>query len=670
MQRRVFNNSKHRKDIQALRGLAVTSVVLFHASERIFPNGYLGVDIFFVISGFLITPKLIGSNGLHLTNKNLRVKLISDFFMSRFLRLAPAASFALIFTLILMLVFEPPRELERFASQALSYLFLSGNLGAGFFAGNYFYPNPNPLLHLWSLSTEEQFYLIIPIVLYLASFVANSNRLPKVREKQILCWIGLLSLLSFVTIRTIEINNTNTPGWLRLFNFYSPTSRLWEFCFGAAAYFYCNKSILGRLPSFLQPFIFLSLVYFVLGSKTFMGMGMGLEIWVSFLTSAMLMLKNHTFLSFFNPLSKLGDISYSLYLVHLPLLYIAFFSPLFSEGPSRKSLKVFAVLASLIIAISTKYLIEDRYRNLNRGPLRINNKHFLTLVLKFQLLPVILFAVVILASHNQYWGLDRNSKPLTSPLALDKNCFESDRTSPCVLASGGTKPALLVGDSHAEHLSMAFRKAALEMNFTPLIWAKNGCQFILPSTAPKENKALWGAWGERHISEPESCFEHNLRILRYVKDNPGISIFVTHRSTAYPVHDFGVISQDWNALVIRNLIILKQNGGKVILVGPNPEFPDYSKFFMGQTMFWQENYENSAKRSYSIHEMNPLPQSDDKILALGLTKSGINYISTISTFCHLRTCSRYTDREWLYTNADHLSLKGSMKLVSKLKQGF
>jgi peptidoglycan/LPS O-acetylase OafA/YrhL len=663
-----LSGPKYRKDIQAFRGLAVISVVLFHASDRIFPNGYLGVDVFFVISGFLITPRLIGTNGLHLSNKNLRLKLISDFFISRFLRLAPAASFSLLFTLILMVVFEPPRELGRFASQALSYLLLTGNIGAGLFAGNYFNPTPNPLLHLWSLSAEEQFYLIIPICLYLATFGRYSSLSTRVREKQILCWIGLLSLLSFITIRTIEFNNPNTPGWLRLFNFYSPTSRLWEFCLGSAAYFFSNKLILVKLLSLFQPLAFLSLTLIILWPQSLSGIGP--EIAVPFLTSAMLMLRSQIFQSFYNPLSKVGDISYSLYLIHLPLLYIAFFSPLLIEAPSRKLLKAFAVGASFFIALFMKRLIEDRYRNLNKGVSHIDNKHLLGLVLKFQVLPVVLFVAIILASQNYYWGLDRNSKPLMSPLALDENCFKDDRTSPCILESGGSTPVLLVGDSHAEHLSMAFRRASIEMNFTPFVWAKNGCQFILPSTAPKENKVLWSAWGQRQISESESCFEHNLRIMKYVKNNPGLRIFVTHRSTAYPVHDFQVTSKDWNSLVIRNLFILKQNGAKVILVGPNPEFPDYSKFFMGQTMFWQENYEDSARRSYSIHEMNPFPQIDDKQLARALTKSGINYISTISTFCHQAECSRYANGEWLYTNADHLSLKGSLKLVSKLKQGF
>ena len=622
-----------------------------------------------MISGYLITPRIIGPNGLQLGHKNLRKTRTLNFFLSRFLRLAPAATFALLVTSILMFLFEPPREFGRFASLALSYQLLGGNFGAGLFAGDYFYPNPNPLLHLWSLSTEEQFYLIIPIVIYLSTIGFRSIEEIRRRERLTLGLIGAISFLSFLAIRAIEEKFLHTPEWLSLFNFYSPTSRLWEFCFGSVAYFYSREKIKSKWDSFIFTSTLSTLIFIVIGSQ--LRLGIGIELGVVFLTAIALHFKNDKFRRIQEPLSKVGDISYSLYLIHLPVLYIAFFSPVFGESLTRKLPKVFAVVLCFLIAIPMTYLIENRYRYLNNTNSRITKRTFLGIFLKFQVLPTICLVAIVISSQYSYFGLDRNSKAIPSPLKLDEKCFSSDRTTPCSPAFRGSRDALLIGDSHAEHLSIAFQRAAIVMNITPLIWVKNGCQFVLPQTAPKVKfEDLWRAWDMKHVSESESCFGHNLQILRYVKENPGIRIFVTHRSTAYPVHDFHVSSSEWNSLIIRNLVILKQNGGKVTLVGPNPEFPDYSKFFMGQTMFWQKNYEDSAKHVYSINEMNPTPQLDDQTLKTGLAMNGVGYVSTISTFCNSSVCSRYAGGEWLYTNADHLSLKGSLLLIPKLKSSF
>ena len=158
--------TKYRQDIQVLRGLAVLAVVVFHANETLFPLGYLGVDIFFVISGFVVTPLILRIfseyEGGESRSSNIRL-----FYRRRFYRLAPALAVTLIFSVVSIFLFAPISIHERFARQGIATLLLAGNLGAYRYSGNYFSPDPNPLVHTWSLSVEEQIYVFLPLLFLL-----------------------------------------------------------------------------------------------------------------------------------------------------------------------------------------------------------------------------------------------------------------------------------------------------------------------------------------------------------------------------------------------------------------------------------------------------------------------------------------------------------------------
>ena len=124
----MFNEIKYRRDIQVLRGLAVMAVVLFHAEENFFPLGYLGVDVFFVISGFVVTPlilRIFSEQSIGGRLSNLRY-----FYLRRFYRLAPALSVTLAISAIAILLLGYPADHQRFARQGIATLLLMGNLGA------------------------------------------------------------------------------------------------------------------------------------------------------------------------------------------------------------------------------------------------------------------------------------------------------------------------------------------------------------------------------------------------------------------------------------------------------------------------------------------------------------------------------------------------------------
>jgi hypothetical protein len=105
---------------------------------------------------------------------------------------------------------------------------------------------------------------------------------------------------------------------------------------------------------------------------------------------------------------------------------------------------------------------------------------------------------------------------------------------------------------------------------------------------------------------------------------------------------------------------LQLKGNKVTVIGPNPEFPDFTKFFADNTLLWEKSYEDTAPRTLKMEEMIQAPFTDDPILKYETTKLRLKYISTIKIFCNTdRLCSRYQNGRWLYANADHLSIEGS-----------
>lgn len=218
-----------RTDIQVLRGLAVLAVVLFHSFEERFPNGYLGVDAFFVISGFVVTPLIIEIFSTT-TSTQKRILNLKEFLIRRFYRLAPALGITLAFSAICIFLFGPVSDHSRFARQGIATLLLAGNLGAYKYNGNYFQPNPNPLVHTWSLSVEEQIYIFIPFLL-----LVILTKQTKVLKKNfgIYLLLGSMSLIVFILPKLFQgffnILGIENPGD---FQFYSPTSRIWQFCIG------------------------------------------------------------------------------------------------------------------------------------------------------------------------------------------------------------------------------------------------------------------------------------------------------------------------------------------------------------------------------------------------------------------------------------------------------
>ena len=248
----------YRKDIDCLRGYSVLAVILYHFKIKYFEGGYIGVDIFFVISGFLITSIIIQdiqSNSFNLLK----------FYERRIRRLLPALFVVLILTTILNYSYLTGDESINYFKSVLSVILFYSNYWF-YKSGSYFEPiNENhPLFHLWSLSVEEQFYLIFPIFLILFY------------NKKLIKLFILIFLLSFFLANNggvlkstypfyDEFRLIKTPG----FGFYFTPTRIWELLAGsfAAIYLIQNKKKINLdkyyFPSVVGYFlIFFSFIFF------------------------------------------------------------------------------------------------------------------------------------------------------------------------------------------------------------------------------------------------------------------------------------------------------------------------------------------------------------------------------------------------------------------------
>lgn len=166
----MFRDSDYRPDIDGLRALAVALVVFCHSGWQIFKGGFIGVDVFFVVSGFVVTRSISAAQ------QEGRFRF-GDFYIRRAKRLAPALSAMMAVTFVFSILFLIPDDAMEvakniaYASVFASNIYLSKATG-------YFAPNANqqPLLHTWSLSVEEQFYLAFPVVLFALRYSSNRMR--------------------------------------------------------------------------------------------------------------------------------------------------------------------------------------------------------------------------------------------------------------------------------------------------------------------------------------------------------------------------------------------------------------------------------------------------------------------------------------------------------------
>ncbi len=646
----MLNKERYRSDIQVLRGLAVLAVVLFHAKESYFPSGYLGVDAFFVISGFVVTPLILRIFTDQVNEGGGRLSNLKFFYKRRFYRLAPALAVTLAISAVSIFLLGPISDHQRFARQGIATLLLVGNVGAYKYSGDYFSPNLNPLVHTWSLSVEEQIYIFLPLILILILHNRSSlNRITAVV-------LGVISVLSFVSFLFPTIlEPLYTRGGIALssqISFYSPIDRIWQFTVGGLAFLF-QERYQKRISKISKGIHFLTVitVVIILFGPAHVNLKFS-SIVASFFAVIVILFKSLDVLPNFliQRLAWVGDRSYSIYLVHMPLLYLAKYSPVIQIGniENRIIQSTIAVIASIFLGALSYSKIENKYRN--KGKTDYLGLKAITASLAVTLfIPLIIFVSL---ERSTAFTLKNSGLPVPNkivPWNWDKECqFFSPQPNinndPCKYGDFNSgKSILLIGDSHAASISRAIISLGDSNEMNTFIFTFSGCGFVL------SDKEFNPTFSYPYLNP--DCIRHNQSILNFIQKSKPTVVIYANRSSSIMVSPNNFTSRtQYKEMIAKNLKVLMKENLDIIHIGSTPEF-------LPSRTVLQEGLRNRIIFSKIPFEDNSFWKSN---------RVTNYYLDTLDIFCPEKVCRNNSSEGWLFQDGDHLSEIGANKLIPKL----
>ena len=644
--------AEFRPDIEGLRGIAILLVLLFHAGLPWTPGGFVGVDVFFVISGFLITGKLWRESqqpgGLNITR----------FYAWRIRRLLPAALVAVaLISLVGLLLAAPLDRSELAADGAASALSLANMRFIGsvdYFAAT---TSPSPFLHFWSLSVEEQFYLVWPALIVLLTWRGGSSRrlivallIGVVASFALSIWLTDTSPARAFYLLPTRVWQLGVGGLLALVGVMG-TSR------GAGALAWAGLAavaVAGVALTAEMPYPGLAALLPTAGAVALLYGGAAPSGPVRLLAAA--------------PLRFLGKISYSLYLWHWPLLVLPL---MFLE----RALTGVEVVASVAVAIGVSWLswrfVEQPFRYGDRSrratswsAIRVGVAGILSVALFTQGLAAALpsSAVAVQPTPSPSGSPVASDGPITLPADLTPSlasarddeerlrgdgclAFERVSTPPnCVYGVKGSAITIaLVGDSHASHWFPAIEAIALERGWRLLTFVKVSCSF---TTLVQRNLAL-----KREYRECTAFNEATVARLNQIK--PALTIIVNRR-TFRPIEENITSALAGAAL---GEMVARIPGATVILVDtpdPGRDVPAcLSKHpsDIRACLFAQDDADN---REIGIAER------------VAADVSGARLIDLTANICTEWPCSPISGSVLIYRDEDHMTATFSRSLAAPL----
>ena len=636
---------RYRPEIDGLRAIAVIPVVLFHMGVEWIPGGFAGVDVFFVISGYLIT-------SIILKESRENAFTLKGFWMRRVRRIAPAllAMLGAVGIYSAFTVYTP--DTNKFGFQGLASLFSFANLYFWRASGNYWGQEAegSPLLHTWSLSVEEQFYLAYPI------FMAF---LLKRRPRWALPATLLIAASSFTLFCVLAREHSTAT-------FYLPPTRAWELAVGCALAIALSKRNSGPLfpsvpvvqnlaPNFGLAVILISFLWFIPEgniSWTLAAPVLGAGAIIAFCGPG-----SSTYdLLASRPVVFIGKISYSLYLWHWPFLVF--------NRSALKPLPTWALLACITVFSLISYYWVER-------PTRKARK-LLAPTLAFAGLVALLFSVLTRLqanydSTNQYetsvWkGLSYDLTPDQSAAISELNqrlmevtfrepgLENAYRENGLIHQYGGETPdVVLMGDSHGLMWAPVVDQICSDLDLTVCFWTMTGISPLLQFPIEPERVDL--------IS-PQQKFEFDQARFQSVLDWRPLVIIATRWSARAPEEAISMM-ENFESMEIESLLIEQP-----------PEL------FFG---------DKATAEYLTFLELQPASEESTYIRAGNLKKynRGVQLVRNLArsySFCQLASIrdvySKSEDQVWvaegknlLYLDDDHLNLHGASKAYHRILRG-
>lgn len=525
--------------IQGLRALAVLLVIAYHYGFPV-KNGFIGVDVFFVISGFVITQSLLRNN------TGSRLQDLSNFYIKRIARLFPAFFVVFLFTMLaVFLVYSPNVGVQQNAIKgSLGAMLALSNFAIPRISGGYFGASgeSNPFLHTWSLSVEEQFYLIYPLLFFFLIWLTKRNNSKKI-QNLVIAFVIIFSFL--LTINIEPFSKISSIGTL---TYFAPQARAWEFLLGCIVALNPlagkahGKVRLKLLRIVAITVIILFSILFPFNADTSLVLivipvacsAVFLALCGSSQSSESQNQKIQNLLT--KALVHLGNLSYSLYLWHWPVYVTGMIM-----FPSHKLAVVLASISlTYLMSLLTYKHVETRF-----NALRIVSKKFWILALSVgQLISVAIFFLMftgVSRGWNQDWALNTHkvmSRGCDSGDIDFEKCYWGDAKS-----SG---PIYLVGDSMSWAIADSVIDVSLKEKIGTQTLIRNACS-ITKSLGTTDTPCT--VWREKVIG-----------IL--LEKNP--KLVIVANSNGYPEQDLlgmGSLIRELNSGGIKVLFILPPPGG-------------------------------------------------------------------------------------------------------------
>lgn len=650
-----MNDSYYSPTIQILRAIAIVATVAYHYFPLTYPFGYLGVDVFFVISGYLVTLQIYRNRfGL------------GQFYFHRAKRIFPATHTMLLVVLVVGFFVLDKSALGELRHTAFSALFFYSNVAFAKLGGYFDSASElKPLLHTWSLSVEEQFYLVMSILMVLC------------KTAKIFIYVG--TALTVGSIALFALSADLEPRQ----TFFFLQFRCWELLIGcliAAARFHRGHLLTASCSKWSVVFALASLTVLLLSSALRV-LDARAALGITLLVAALLYVSGATNEVRWPVIEKIGDLSFSLYLWHWPLLAL-FKLSLFEE------ITVGQKLAALFVSVACAYL---SYR-LIEHPVRTKFKFELTpLRRRFILMQLMAFVSLALTTGITFANsVDTSANASPSPPRLDENEKLKEWTSPfrhcnvrtendapytpeCTARYGKKVKVVVVGDSHADHFFPGVTSLPQYSNVAVAHFGRSGCspfagmEFWTKSGGETKCSTFAGKIIDFIKSNKE--VEHVILAMRYDIYALGIefgvgpkicfALFeVPHKQfcaddTAYPLGvklNFDIFE--------RNLDRFLQNmqglGKAVTLIGQTPTFlvDPYRCFlhFAGKLDFSRCNLERKAhvERSSRVQAM---------IARLSQLRE-VKFVDTQTAFCDQSACSPIIDNKLMFRDNNHVTMYG------------
>ncbi len=641
--------------MDGLRAIAVLLIIFFHAGFELFQGGFIGVDIFFVISGFLITKNITA------LQENHSFSLIK-FYEKRARRIIPALFFLILCTLPFAWFWMLPEELKELSKSIVSVAVFASNL-LFYYQSGYFdsASELKPLLHTWSLGIEEQFYIVFPLILMLFC-----------RSKKPI--ILVLACLSLIFAHWCSIVYPS-------FNFFMLPSRGFELLIGAiVALHNLDKkyqinhelgSVMGlfliiyALASFdkntpypslytLIPIIGACLIIIYASSKNIVGKILGSKIFIS-----------------------IGLISYGAYLWHQPLL--AFSRLRLIEAPSKTLLFLVCIL-SLIMGLLSKRYIEDIFRDEKK----ISQKLFTWLAIIFTLAFILIgFFGYIKQGFPERMNIPKDIINSLADNIIRKKCNPNidpktgDNNNFCILGDeySSSISAAIFGDSHSDALLPVFDKVGQENQKKIVHISLGGCPPLLGIDVARGNYPS------------QTCYELSRRQYKYVKDNNIKVVFLIGRWSLYTdgdyngdnmyfltSHEFPDISKEISRVnfkkSLENTIKKYQElGVRIFLVAQVPHQKVDASLLYKKLYFFDVATKGDVIKKLSITkvEHSKFQHFSRDLFVEFQNKYNVKYVNLDDVLCDAEKCLIGNDYISNYRDDDHLSIPGALSTYKIIK---